>query len=137
MSDEQAQEILIRLWIDKAREALASAILESENGHISFAVNRLYYSCFYAVTALLLRDGRQFTKHSAVKAEFTKSYLKNDIIDRKWSKFYQKLFDDRQEGDYLPMAEFDAQEVKERILQTAEFIELISLMIMHDTGDFR
>lgn len=60
MNKEQADKVLIKLWFEKAQDALASAKLELEQGHLSFTVNRLYYCCFYAVTALLLNDGKQF-----------------------------------------------------------------------------
>jgi len=125
MNEDEAQRTLIGLWLEKAEEALASAELELNAGHANFAVNRLYYACFYAVTALLLRDGKQFAKHSAVKSEFSRAYVKPGTVDAKWSKFYQKLFDDRQEGDYIPTATFDVLEVSARLEQTREFIDLI------------
>jgi hypothetical protein len=62
--------------------------LELKEGHVSFAVNRLYYSCFYAVTALLLRSGKQFVRHSAVMSEFNRIYVKTGKVDVAWSKFY-------------------------------------------------
>jgi len=73
MNDSDAREKLIELWLEKADDALASAELELKAGHTNFAVNRLYYACFYVVTALLLRDGKQFARHSAVKAEFVRT----------------------------------------------------------------
>jgi uncharacterized protein (UPF0332 family) len=54
MNEDDARKILISLWLEKAEEALASAKLELNAGHTNFAVNRLYYACFYAATALLL-----------------------------------------------------------------------------------
>ena len=60
MNAGKAQESLIGLWLGKAKGSLASAELELNAGHTSFAVNRLYYACFYAVTALLLRDGKDY-----------------------------------------------------------------------------
>ncbi|HUT45676.1 MAG TPA: HEPN domain-containing protein [Sedimentisphaerales bacterium] len=54
MNEGEARKTLIALWLEKAEEALASAQLELNAGHTNFAVNRLYYACFYAVTALLL-----------------------------------------------------------------------------------
>jgi len=44
---------LIRYRMDRSREALSAAKLLYEKGHLNDAVNRLYYSCFYAVIALL------------------------------------------------------------------------------------
>ncbi len=125
MNESEAQEKLIELWLEKAGEALASAELELNAGHTNFAVNRLYYACFYAVTALLLRDGKQFARHSAVKSEFGRTYIKPGRVDVKWNKFYQKLFDDRQEGDYIPTATFEASDVSTSLQQAREFIDLI------------
>jgi uncharacterized protein (UPF0332 family) len=129
MNESDAQEKLIELWLEKAEDALASAELELKAEHTNFAVNRLYYACFYAVTALLLRDGKQFARHSAVKSEFVRSYIKTGQIDAKWNGFYQELFDDRQEGDYIPTAIFEQADVSSRLQKTNEFIALIRGLI--------
>ena len=111
MTDAEARREIIKLWLEKAADALDSARLELNQEHTAFAVNRLYYSCFYAVTALLLHDGKQFIRHSAVRSEFTRSYIKSGKVDVKWSKFYQRLFDDRQEADYIPTIVFEESEI--------------------------
>ncbi len=129
MTDAEARREIIKLWLEKAADALDSAKLELNQGHTTFAVNRLYYSCFYAVTAILLQDGKQFARHSAVRSEFTRSYIKSGKIDVKWSKFYQRLFDDRQEADYIPTIVFEESEISEQIKQAEEFIALIHLML--------
>ncbi|RLB76086.1 MAG: hypothetical protein DRH15_13100, partial [Deltaproteobacteria bacterium] len=48
-----AEITLIRYRMDRSKEALSAARLMYEKGHYNDAVNRLYYSCFYAVIALL------------------------------------------------------------------------------------
>jgi uncharacterized protein (UPF0332 family) len=48
---------LIRYRMDRSKEALSAAQLTYEEGHFTDAVNRLYYSCFYAVIALLATEG--------------------------------------------------------------------------------
>lgn len=129
MNETEARKILIGLWMQKAQESLASVELELNAGHINFAVNRLYYACFYATTALLLRDGKQYARHSAVKSEFGRTYIKTGRVDAKWNKFYQKLFEDRQEGDYIPTTTFEASEVSTRIEQAREFLDLVRGLI--------
>ena len=129
MNKGEARKTLIALWLEKAEEALASAELELNAGHANFAVNRLYYACFYAITALLVRGGKQFARHSAVISEFGRVYAKPGKIDLKWHKFCQKLFDDRQEGDYIPTTTFEIPDVAGRIQQGREFIDLIRALI--------
>jgi uncharacterized protein (UPF0332 family) len=132
MNKEQANEILIKLWSQKAHDALASAGLELDAGHLSFSVNRLYYSCFYAVTALLLKSGLQFSRHSAVISEFNRSYVKTGKVDVSFSKFYQRLFDDRQEGDYLPTAVFEHSEVSQHLKEAESFVNTILELVNSD-----
>jgi len=129
MNEHEARQTLIMLWLKKADDAMASAELELKQGHTNFAVNRLYYACFYAVTALLLRDGKQFARHSAIKSELVKTYIKSGRIDVKWNKFYQKLFDDRQEGDYIPTVTFEEPDISIRLQQSHEFITTIHSLI--------
>jgi hypothetical protein len=40
---------IVRYWLEKAEESLASARRELEAGSFSFAMNRLYYGVFYGV----------------------------------------------------------------------------------------
>ncbi len=129
MNESEARTTLIRLWLEKAEQSLASAELELNAGDVNFAVNRLYYACFYAVTALLLRDGKQLARHSAVKSEFSRTYVKPGTVGAKWSKFYQKLFDDGQESDYIPTTTFETSDVAARLQQAREFIDLIRGLI--------
>ena len=129
MNESEAQKELIGLWLEKADDALFSAELELSAGHANFAMNRLYYACFYAVTGLLLQGGKQFARHSAVKSEFVRNYIKSGLVDAKWNKFYQKLFDDRQEADYIPTATFETSDVSMHLQQAREFIALIRSLI--------
>ena len=129
MNKEQADRILIKLWLEKASDALASARLELAEGHSGFAVNRLYYACFYAVTALLLTAGKQFARHAAVISEFNRAYVKTGQVEVAWSRFYQKLFDDRQESDYIPTATFEPAEVVQRLEQAESFVATIRNLI--------
>jgi uncharacterized protein (UPF0332 family) len=39
--------------INSAKETLEAARLLAENKHWNSAINRLYYSCFYSISALL------------------------------------------------------------------------------------
>ena len=132
MNEEKANGILIKLWSQKAHDALASARLELDAGHLSFAVNRLYYSCFYAVTALLLKSGLQFSRHSAVLSEFNRSYVKTGEVDVSFSKFYQRLFDDRQQGDYIPTVVFEHSEVSQRLKEAESFVKTILELVNPD-----
>ncbi len=125
MNPNEAKSTLIALWLEKADEALASAELELDAGHAGFAVNRLYYACFYAVTALLLADGKQFSRHSAVRAEFNRLYVKTGRVEKKWGRFYYDLFEDRQEGDYLPTSTFENEDISASLQKARQFVGVL------------
>lgn len=129
MTDSKNTEALIQLWLDKATDTLGAVPVLLHEGFNTSAVNRLYYACFYGVTALLLKDGRQFSKHSAVLAEFNHLYVKVGKIDKEWSRFLKDLFRDRQESDYLPTATFETEEIQQRLEQAEKFIATIRALI--------
>jgi hypothetical protein len=129
MNEAEAQSQLIARWLERADQAMASAELELGAGHTRFAVNRLYYACFYAVTALLLQEGKQFPRHSGLIGEFNRSFVKTGRVEAQAGKVLQGLFQDRQEADYMPTAEFSGQQVASRLVQARRFLDAIRSLI--------
>ena len=54
----------------KAHSSLHAAKLLAGEKFFDFSVSRAYYTMFYVAEALLLGQGRSFSKHSAVLAAF-------------------------------------------------------------------
>lgn len=52
----EARDDVVRYRLQRAREALEDARVLANASRWSACVNRLYYACFYAVSALLLQD---------------------------------------------------------------------------------
>jgi hypothetical protein len=69
-------------WLEKAEESLASAHREFEAGSFSFAMNRLYYAAFYAVSALLMEHDRSFKNILVFVPPFTNNSLKPAFLIR-------------------------------------------------------
>jgi len=63
---------LISYRIDRSRESLKASKIMLENDMPSFAMNRIYYSMFYAVQALLVLRGVSFSKHGQIKGYFNR-----------------------------------------------------------------
>ena len=72
----------INYWIARAEETLKEAKILAEAGYWNACVNRLYYSCFYAITALLVRDGLSTSKHSGVRGFFNRNYVKTGMVPK-------------------------------------------------------
>ena len=136
MSAENAKEVrqhVVRYWWSMAEESLASAYREFAAEAYPFAVNRLYYAAFYAVSALLLERRLSFKKHSGVRASFHREFVKTGLIATEWGKLYDQLFEDRQEGDYVALISFDREYVEENLKRCDKFLrELRSLISLLD-----
>ncbi len=122
MNQEQPRSNVVRYWWSKAEESLASAQREFDAGAFAFAMNRIYYAAFYAVSAALLDRQTSFKKHSGVRAAFHREFVKNGMLDSNWGKFYDQLFEDRQEGDYVALIDFEREYVLNQLARCRDFL---------------
>jgi hypothetical protein len=120
---------LVLYRLNRADESLEEALILLERDHINTFVNRLYYACFYAVTALLLSKGLSSSKHSGVRALFHQNIVKNGLLNREMGKFYDKIFDTRQKGDYADLVYFEKKEVGSWFGEAKKFISSIKNII--------
>jgi uncharacterized protein (UPF0332 family) len=129
LTEHEKKEAVIKYWLDKSDEAMESARMEIGAGRFSFAVNRIYYACFYAVSALLLKHGVQFKKHSGVRAALHKDFVKPGLLDVGSGKFYDLIYSKREQGDYGELVSFERDEVGENLEKAKKFIEAIAKLI--------
>jgi uncharacterized protein (UPF0332 family) len=122
VTEENTRTKLVRYWWQKAHESLESAQRELVAGSYAFAINRAYYTLFYAVSALLLEGGRQFKRHSGVRAAFNRDFIRTGRVEMRYGDLYNQLFEDRQAGDYVALTEFHAQYVQKKITDCEEFL---------------
>ncbi len=127
MTKERKDLILYRS--ERARETMKEARLMIDSGFFNAAVNRLYYACFYAVSAILLTKNLVSSKHRGVLALFNQNFVKPQIVDSKWGRFYKELYENRQHGDYIDFKAFDKDEVEDSYREGNEFIKLITELI--------
>jgi len=120
------QDKYIRYRFRRAKESFDDAVIMIENKKWNSAVNRLYYSCFYAVIALLLKSDLSTRTHDGARTKFGNEFIKTGVIDKKYGKLYSKLFDYRQKGDYGDLFDFDGEIVLPLVDKVKEFIEEIN-----------
>lgn len=99
------------------------------DGHWAGAVNRIYYSAFHAVSALLLAGDIIVKSHSGAKAMFERHFVKTGLVNSTWSKLYTRLYENRNESDYEDFAIFTEEDVLPLLPQTEEFIDVIKRLI--------
>jgi len=122
MTREDARRAVVSYWTEKAFEALGSAEAELEAGRLSFAVNRAYYACFYALSSLLIQEDLKFVKHSGVRGALHRHFVKAGSLDPRWGRFYDRLFENRQRGDYQELVTFETEHVSGMVEQARGFV---------------
>ncbi|MBU0700296.1 HEPN domain-containing protein [bacterium] len=127
MKEEIKTLILYRL--ERAKESIDEALILLEKGYTNTTVNRLYYACFYAVSALLFTKGISSSKHSGVRGFFHQYFVKPGTIDVKSGHLYDRLFDTRQKGDYADLIRFDIAEVQPWVDEVQKFVIKIEELI--------
>ena len=128
MNDE-ALQALVHYRLSRADETLQEARLMQQQEHWNACANRLYYAAFYAVSALLVKDGYSASKHSGIKALFNQYYVKTGVFEKEDGRFYSYLFDLRQEGDYIDFMWLDAETVQPLPEPTIALIEKVRAAI--------
>jgi uncharacterized protein len=119
----------IHYRLTKADEALNDAKNLFHTGSGNATINRLYYACFYAVTALLLSNDIETKTHAGTKTQFGLNFIKTGIIPIKFGQLYSDIMDSRQMGDYGDMIDFAHEDVLPFIEPVEEFIGVIKQLI--------
>ena len=107
-------------WMRMADEALASARADVDAGRRRSAINRAYYAAFYAVSAVLLNQGRHFVKHTGVQTALHRDLVHPGLLAVGHGKAYDELFEIRLIADYT-VTGIDADQAT-RSLREAEAI---------------
>jgi uncharacterized protein (UPF0332 family) len=123
MTRDEARERNVEYLVQNAEESLQSAEAELAASRRRFAMNRVYYACFYAASAVLVAEGRQFVKHAGVRAAVHQYLVKPGRVSIDLGRFYDEMFEDRQEADYGAFVEFDQPTVAECIAKGRAFVQ--------------
>jgi len=116
---------------NRAQETIEDAIVLADSGRWNACVNRLYYACFYAISALLLIGERSSTRHTGVRALFNLYFVRTGIVTKDLAKVYNDLFERRQEGDYVDFVSFAEHQVRPWLKQAQLFVQEIDELIEH------
>lgn len=96
----EQRDIAIRLLIEKSNRNMEQAIRNAEMGYWDLVANRLYYSVFHAVTALMLADGIQTKTHKGTSSEFGRHYVLTGKFTREDGMLYSRPQTMREKADY-------------------------------------
>ncbi len=120
---------LVVYRLQRARESLEDARILADAKRWNPCVNRLYYACFYVVSALLAQEGFSSSKHSGVRSLFNRHFVKTNVIRAETARIFNDLFERRQEGDYVDFVRFEEPQVCTWMPQAEAFVDQIASLI--------
>ncbi len=130
LSDEE-RRIIVGLEYEKACKTIDKAIEYQTLGHWDTVANRLYYSLFHAVNALLINDGHSVNTHRGVISVFGNDYIRTGIFPSKAGRLYSDLQTLRNNSDYNCSFDTTEDEIKPLIEPTKQLIEEIGKYLQH------
>jgi uncharacterized protein (UPF0332 family) len=128
MNDRERIE-LSNYRIQRAKDTLLEVNIHIENRLWATAINRIYYACYYAIIALLVRNNITTQTHSGTRQMFGLHFVKTGIIQKESGKFYTDIFDKRQTGDYDDFVELTEEDVVSLIDPARQLIEEIEVLL--------
>jgi uncharacterized protein (UPF0332 family) len=130
MSNNTTESSRLEKYLENAHATVDRINLYIDNDDLCTAVSRMYYACFYSVSALLLHKGIKVDSHSGIRQMLGLHYVKPGMFPAGLSRFYTELYNSRIEGDYNPFAEFQHENVRQLYLQAVEFIDTVDELLV-------
>lgn len=127
------RKALIEYRLTQARDSIREAdVLHQSGMSLRSVMNRLYYSMFYAVLALLQEKEMGTSKHSGAISLFDREYVKTGCFPKEMSKALHRAFALRQKGDYMEETEVTIKDIEEIRPIAEEFVAGVEKYLSQD-----
>ena len=94
------------------------------------AANRMYYACYYLTTALLVSHGIDATTHTGVIRMLGMHFVSQGFVSKEMNRYYGRLFELRQNGDYDDWVMVSAGDVMPLFNQMEDYFNAIEPLII-------
>lgn len=126
---ENERSIIVSRELEKSERTFEDVLFCANEGKWETAANRLYYSVFHAMSALLVSDGHQVKSHRGIMALFGEHYVRTDVFSKKDGSLLSDLVIMRDNADYNCFFEANEEKLKPYIEPTRMLIEKIKAYI--------
>lgn len=110
--DAESRAAIVEYRLERAHATLKEADYNTDGGYYNAAVNRLYYACYYAASALLLSREILVHTHSGVKTQLSLHFVRTGQLSIEHGTTFSLLFEKRQASDYSDFAYCDLATVQ-------------------------
>lgn len=90
----------LKHMLDKAERKLQVAELLLNKEMWDDASSRAYYAAFHAISAVLWSKNLSYSSHGQTIGAFNKEFIHTKVFPKDFTKILNRLFEDRQVGDY-------------------------------------
>ena len=97
---EEERTVMVRREYEKALQFYRQAEMNAEIELWDVVANRLYYSLFHGVCALLIRYGIQVSSHKGAVIMFGQHFVQTGKFETNDGRFYAQLQSMREKADY-------------------------------------
>jgi uncharacterized protein (UPF0332 family) len=131
LTDEERKALVLNK-VRRSNETWTEAkgIIESKYWYA--AANRMYYACYYMVSALLLKNGQSAHTHGGIIGLFGLHFVKTGVISSEMGKFYSEMYELRQTGDYDDWKELTESDILPLIPKVEQFLDIVEKLIIAD-----
>ena len=121
----EERKILVDMQVERAHRFVKQADEMMDIGYSDMAVNRYYYACFHFVQALFIQREIVAHTHSGMLTQFSKHFVKTEMVSLEDGSFLARLFQLRQKADYNCAYDITKEEALSLKEPTHGFVERI------------
>jgi len=126
---QEDRNALITLRLQRAKETMLEVEGITQLGYWRAAANRLYYACYYAVSALLIKNNLTARTHTGVINQLSLHFVTKGYISKEQGKFFKHLFELRQSSDYNDWFNIEEKDISPLLEPAKNFITEIEKLI--------
>ena len=127
--NEDVRQNIVMYRMGKARQLLHDVDVLIENELWNSTINRMYYACFHAVSALLIKNGIEVKSHMGIRQAFGLHFVKAGKVSLEYGLIFSRIYDKRQSSDYDDFIDFTKEEVEKLYPQIKSFIMVIGNLV--------
>ena len=132
--DDESRKTLVEYRLERAYATMQEAAVMTEKEFYNAAVNRLYYACYYATEALLLKHKIEAKSHAGVKAMLGLHFVSKGLVPVSIGKILSTLYEKRQSGDYDDFIYCDKEMTEDLTIQAQTYIDCLAKMVREDVS---
>lgn len=115
---------LSRYRMERAKEDLAAAISNYEEGLFKASINRSYYAIFHCIRAVNITKGYDSSKHTRVIGYFNRFFVHTGEFASDTYKIIDCAYRIRERCDYQDFFLASKEDAENQIRQAKEFIKI-------------